>query len=647
MNFRGRVQMTGSHTPKRQKDLIQLRLNSDWYGQPPCSGVSAPSPALLKSSHASRGVVGRVRLCSASRRMDSRRSHNVFHHLRSRGFHSSSSAFTADCFRHQRYNNYGLIARIDLLDRSDSDLPFFQQRSAVVEVTTQGRLVIALNRAGGCCVIDRLRLRLLRYCNVSSDDSIRSFHWNRFQSALITVSVHSADQQTALHCRSTPLSAISACPPLQSALFALSSLPILSSETLSYPGFVEFDDMNAAIVSHNHQQRDYKLWRLADYRAAFTLRGEGVRELKLCPGLLLLIRERQGSRQRLEIRSVDSGELLRVVEYRLQDEEAAATATEAGGEEAAAAFEYIELFNDQILIKERQQPLAIIDAGGQAVRRVPDFPALDSFLFLYEQRRFLTFSAAEIRSWRWEEVEDAGSGFEGLQLVRTAGYDNSSNLLCVSAAQELLISYGKETRRRRGRAINISRIDGGSLLGSISGWRRRVREEDLHWELEEDGESTEEHKEAVEVTETRRGRKRVWQEQADDAGSEEEKEAGPSSVAQRRRLDTTNDEDDLAAELLTERTERDVDDAERGEHDESEDDEDEEAVYEQVDSDEVAVDPRQLPAAAASDDGEEDSEYEWDEEAGKALQHVTALYYNEEVNEFITGDEQGWLSIWR
>lgn len=110
--------------------------------------------------------------------------------------------------------------------------------------------------------------------NLNSDEVIRSMFYNKSNQSLITVSVTRSDNFSLLRCRSTPLSFV------QSSFFSLSvfhcenffnlcirgcsnrvyrryirkgqpnlGFELFERESLSYPGFVEFDDVNKTILT--------------------------------------------------------------------------------------------------------------------------------------------------------------------------------------------------------------------------------------------------------------------------------------------------------------------------------------------------------------------------------------------------------------
>jgi hypothetical protein len=139
--------------------------------------------------------------------------------------------------------------------------------------------------------------------NVVSDECVRSLFWNKSNRHLITVSVFKHDQFTALRCRSTPLSAIRAGKPeLGSSLF--------TSEALQWPGFVEFDDVNKKVLTFSASSGLYKVWQLCTYTLLYQLSDRHIDEVKISPGIMLLIHSRDQRRVPLKILNIETGEVL-------------------------------------------------------------------------------------------------------------------------------------------------------------------------------------------------------------------------------------------------------------------------------------------------------------------------------------------------
>ncbi|XP_048421453.1 uncharacterized protein LOC103959787 isoform X1 [Pyrus x bretschneideri] len=77
---------------------------------------------------------------------------------------------------------------------------------------------------------------------------IRNLFYNKNNDSLITVSVYASDDFSSLKCRSTRIEYIRRGKP--DAGFAL-----FESESLKWPGFVEFDDVNGKVLTYSAHDR--------------------------------------------------------------------------------------------------------------------------------------------------------------------------------------------------------------------------------------------------------------------------------------------------------------------------------------------------------------------------------------------------------
>ena len=117
--------------------------------------------------------------------------------------------------------------------------------------------------------------------NVSPDEVIRSLFYNKNNESLITVSVYASENFSSLKCRSTRIECVHSVPahsyffvsPCTSYVTMLltysfisvpryirraepdAGFPLFQSESLKWPGFVEFDDVNAKVLTYSAQDR--------------------------------------------------------------------------------------------------------------------------------------------------------------------------------------------------------------------------------------------------------------------------------------------------------------------------------------------------------------------------------------------------------
>ncbi len=145
----------------------------------------------------------------------------------------------------ERFSSYGLRCSHDTHDPDVASrrLPFLRRRSKIVELVSAGDIVFALT-VSGVCTAFRGQKRLA-FLNIAPDEVIRSLFYNKANSSLITVSVYRDDSFSSLKCRSTSIEYIRREQPG-------AGFPLFERETLKWPGFVEFDEVNSKVAPPAH-----------------------------------------------------------------------------------------------------------------------------------------------------------------------------------------------------------------------------------------------------------------------------------------------------------------------------------------------------------------------------------------------------------
>lgn len=353
----------------------------------------------------------------------------------------------------KKFTNFKCVTELDTFDAGVPvlQLPAMRKRSKIVELVVAEDLIFGLNQSGVCMAFDRQTKKRLCVLNTSCDEIIRSlFHAKCGRSRLITVSVYRDDNFSSLQCSTTTLEDIRKGRPDRSR-------PIFQSELLRWPGFVEFDDVNSKVLTYDAKDRKYKVWSLTDYRFMYEMNEPNIEEIKISPGIMLVIFTKSEDQRRipLQIRDIETGAVLQEFEHELNPRK---------------EIEFIEQFNEKLLVKQQDGPLQIMDvrAMGSKVgdeddnmRSVPlisipcdAFKTPKAFIFLYENQLFLTFRRCTVGVWnfRGHKVTE----FEDHQLYNQ---ETNTNSIYINTHQDLIISYCRSSR------TNTS---------SISNRRRRV-----------------------------------------------------------------------------------------------------------------------------------------------------------------------------
>ncbi|KAF9586814.1 hypothetical protein IFM89_039966 [Coptis chinensis] len=178
----------------------------------------------------------------------------------------------------ERFRNIRLQEEYDTQDPhehySSPTLHFLKKRSKIVEIVAAHDLIFALAQSGVCAAFSRETNKRICFLNVSSDEVIRSLFYNKNNDSLITVSVYASDNFSSLKCRTTRTEYIRRGQP--DAAF-----PLFESESLKWPGFVEFDDVNTKVVTYSAQDSVYKVFDLKNYRMLYSISDKHIQEIKI------------------------------------------------------------------------------------------------------------------------------------------------------------------------------------------------------------------------------------------------------------------------------------------------------------------------------------------------------------------------------
>ncbi|KAM1038473.1 hypothetical protein FF1_033156 [Malus domestica] len=351
----------------------------------------------------------------------------------------------------ERFRNMHLVEQYDTHDpkgHSSAILPFLMKRTKVIEIVSARDIVFALAHSGVCAAFSREKNERICFMNVSPDEVIRSLFYNKNNDSLITVSVYASDNFSSLKCRSTRIEYIRRGQP--EAGFSL-----FESESLKWPGFVEFDDVNGKVLTYSAQDSIYKVFDLKNYTMLYSISDKHVQEIKISPGIMLLIYNRASSHVPLKILSIEDGTVLKDFNHLLHRNK---------------KVDFIEQFNEKLLVKQENENLQILDVRNAELMEVSrtDFITPSAFIFLYENQLFLTFRNRLVSVWNFRG--ELVTAFEDHLLWHP---DCNTNNIYITSDQDLIISYCKadsDDHWSEGNAgsIHVSNILTGKCLAKIN-----------------------------------------------------------------------------------------------------------------------------------------------------------------------------------
>ncbi|XP_060203181.1 uncharacterized protein LOC132631586 [Lycium barbarum] len=262
-----------------------------------------------------KGITANPRPCSIHRVLPSNKRHrtdnngllNSVNKLQRREISSRKDRCFALANSHEKFRNMCLTEEYDTHEpRGHFPLafPFLMTRAKVVEIVAARDIVFALAHSGVCAAFSRETNERICFLNLSPDEVIRSLFYNKNNGSLITVSVYASDNFSLLKCRSTRIEYIQRGK-------AGAGFPLFESEALKWPGFVEFDDVNGKVLTYSAQDSIYKVFDLKNYMILYSISDKNVQEIKISPGIMLLIFTRAQSYVPLKILSIEDGTVLK------------------------------------------------------------------------------------------------------------------------------------------------------------------------------------------------------------------------------------------------------------------------------------------------------------------------------------------------
>ncbi|KAK1399725.1 Transducin/WD40 repeat-like superfamily protein [Heracleum sosnowskyi] len=285
------------------------------------------------------------------------------------------------------------------------------------------------------------------FLNLSRDEVIRTIFYNKYNDSIITVSVFGSENFSSLKCRTTRIQYIQRGQPDAGFL-------LFESESIKWPSYVEFNDLNAKLLTYSAQDRIYKVFELRNYNILYSISGEDVQDIKMSPGLMLLIYTIAGSHVPLKILSIADGSVVKSFNHLLH---------------RRRKVVILELFNEKLLVKQENENLQILDVRTSELIEVSEneFVTPTGFYFLYESQLLLTFRDRTVAVWN--SGGDLVTSYEDHLIWHP---DSKSNIIFLTN-QNLIISYCKVHSNDRQEAqkagsVNISNILTGKCLAKIN-----------------------------------------------------------------------------------------------------------------------------------------------------------------------------------
>jgi hypothetical protein len=206
----------------------------------------------------------------------------------------------------------------------------------------------------------------------------------------------------------------------------------------------------------------YKVFDLKNYNFLYSICDKNIQEIKISPGIMLVIYQKTNCHVPLTILSIEDGTPLKTFSQLLHRNR---------------KVDFIEQFNEKLLVKQDKENLQIIDVRNSDLIEVnkTEFMTPSAFIFLYENNLFLTFCNRTVAAWNFRG--ELVTSFEDHELWHP---NCNTNNIYITADQDLIISYCKVSKQATDCAdseagevssmgsINMSNIFTGKCVAKIS-----------------------------------------------------------------------------------------------------------------------------------------------------------------------------------
>jgi len=253
------------------------------------------------------------------------------------------------------------------------------------------QFILARTEKGTCFTFNRLTHETM-LINKNEQETIRSAFHNMVNNSIFIVSVKHRDFSSRMKCRSVSLEDLRQGRTKGRRLF--------KNFTLQYPDFVEVDDLNRKVVTKHTVDKCFRVWDLGTYEMLYVLRHDYLFEFKICNGVMLLMYEYLNLRNRalssdnsslnmvdppntmpMSIINVNDGKPITSFFYKQKEDQ---------------EFEFLEQYNEKLLVKYKDQPLEIKNVLTNQVVHIPNFQTPEAFIFVYEKEIFLALKQGKI-----------------------------------------------------------------------------------------------------------------------------------------------------------------------------------------------------------------------------------------------------------
>ena len=309
------------------------------------------------------------------------------------------------------------------------------EHSPIDEIQSSPWVVTVRAKTGLCAAYDIKTMQFLCYLNTMPGEVVRSVFYNSVRDEMIKVSVFKKDNFVELKCFAIKCSdLLRKMPYIHQRLY--------QEETLTFPGFVEFDQLNIKAVTFSPLFSKYKIWDLRTHQKLLMIDYPGAYDIKITPDIIIVLCKPIDSVIPLVMYSLSNGEFIERIDFKIQP---------------GVDVSFVERCGNILMVKQKNRCLSTFDLVHKVYGCLPQTEQCppNSFTFLYKARRFLV-----MRSNRYDMFD-----FNGKYVLSIGPSPQRGTLNCISRSQRLLCMVKQESFDQ---SVVIYDVYSGEPVGEIN-----------------------------------------------------------------------------------------------------------------------------------------------------------------------------------
>ena len=316
----------------------------------------------------------------------------------------------------QPYLNVNLILTPPAEDFSSPAPPH------VTEIVVSRTNLYAVYSNGFACAFDKFAGTFLCPLSDLPQCKVKTVYFNRVNQTLIVICMSLEDDYNSLQCDYYDEATIG-----QDG-FKEKAGRLFENDRIMSPGFIEFDENNKKILTKARIPPNYKVWSMEDYKLQLHISHPSIEEIRFSLGYLIFLHRPENNQLAIDVYDITSLSQNSHITIDLLP---------------GLGFEFIELFNEFLLIKHKRKAIFLINLKTKHIAKVAESENFtpEAFIFLSEAHMFMTLQGSQFRLWT--VINDTLTALVGFDIKLPSKAKVCSDLIFLSKDQRRLYVYTK------------------------------------------------------------------------------------------------------------------------------------------------------------------------------------------------------------